>query len=100
MTKNKILNIIRILILFFTLFYTEIIYDLSNTYQESLFTTKDQIDRNNDKFTGYTFKLGGNIEDIQPWNRYKIGYPYSAVTIDNQVKNKITQGRINLNILL
>ncbi|WP_300668888.1 hypothetical protein [Soonwooa sp.] len=100
MTKNRILNIIRILILIFTLFYTKTIYGLSNTYQDMLFTTKDKIDKNNDKFSGYTFKYGGNIKDIQPWNRYKIGYPYSAITIDNQVKNKITQGRIQIEYII
>lgn len=65
-----------------------------------LYTTKDKVDRNNDKFGGYTFKFGGNIEDIQLWDRYRIGYPISAVTIDHNVKSKITQGRIHIDCIV
>lgn len=93
------INIIGILILLFVIFHTET-NGLSSTYQESLFTTKDKIDRNNDKIGGYTFKFGGNINDIQYWDRYRIGYPLGAVTIDINKKAKITQGRIQTDAVI
>lgn len=96
---KKAKKIIGIIIILFVLFYTEI-RDLLSSYQESLFTTADKPDRNNDKIGGYTFKFGGNTEDIQPWERYRTGYPFGAVTIDNNEKAKITQGRIETGAIL
>lgn len=73
---------------------------MSSAYQDMLFTTKDKIDRNNDKVGGYTFKFGGTIDDIRVWNRYKLGYPFSAIVIDKQDESKITQGRIQVDYII
>ena len=83
----------------FALFYMESGYT-DNTYQDMLFTTKGKIDRNNDKFGGITFKIGGNIDDIKLWERFHIGYPLRAITIDHQSKSKITQGRIEIDAII
>lgn len=92
-------NLIGILIVLFVIFYTKAT-KLSNTYQDSLFTTEGKTDRNNDKIVGYTFKFGGTIEDIQHWERYRTGYPLGAVTIDHNEKAKITQGRIQTDAII
>ncbi len=88
----------------FIIFYPEYTY-CDSCYQDMLFTTEGQIDRNNDKFGGICFKIGGNIEDIKVWERYKFGYPFSAITTDYQRESKIFQCRIQydyifLNIFL
>jgi hypothetical protein len=92
-------NLIGILIVLLVIFYTKAT-GLSNTYQDSFFTTEGKIDRNNDKIGGYTFKFGGTIEDIQHWERYRMGYPLGAVTIDHNQKAKITQGRIQTDAII
>ena len=92
-------NLIGILIVLFVIFYTKAT-GLSNTYQDSLFTTEGKTDRNNDNIGGYTFKFGGTIEDIQHWERYRTGYPLGAVTIDHNEKAKITQGRIQTDAII
>lgn len=92
-------NIIGILIVLFVIFYTKVT-GLSNTYQDSLFTTEGKIDRNNDKIGGYTFKFGSTVKDIQHWDRYRIGYPLGAMTIDRNEKAKIAQGRIQTDAVI
>ena len=64
----------------FIIFYPKYTY-CDSCYQDMLFTTEGKIDRNNDKFGGICFKIGGNIEDIKVWERYKFGYPFSAITV-------------------
>lgn len=97
MVKYKIF--IKILIFLFCFFYFQKT-SMSSAYQDMLFTTKDKIDRNNDKVGGYTFKFGGTIDDIRVWNRYKLGYPFSAIVIDKQDESKITQGRIQVDYII
>ena len=82
-----------IILLLFIISFPESTY-CTSCYQDMLFTTKDKIDRNNDKFSGVCFKIGGNIEDIKVWKRWKFGYPFAAITTDYQPDSKIFQGRI------
>lgn len=77
----------------FIIFYPKYTY-CDSCYQDMLFTTEGKIDRNNDKFGGICFKIGGNIEDIKVWERYKFGYPFSAITTDYQRESNIFQCRI------
>lgn len=99
MRKLKYLTFTKIFIVLFFLLNPKK-HQTYNTYQNSLFTTKGKIDRNNEEFGGITFKFGGYIEDIKPWERYRIGYPLKATTIDHQKESKITQGRIEIDAVL
>lgn len=92
---KKAKKIIGILIILFVLFYTEY-RGFSRGYQDLLFTSKDKTDR----VGGYTFKFGGNVDDVESWERYRIGYPSGAVTIDHNEKAKITQGRIETGAII
>lgn len=97
--RKKIKIFIKIIVILFFIFYTESTYT-DNTYQDMLYSTKGKVDRNNDKFGGLTFKFGGNIDDIKPWKRIRIGYPIKAITIDYQNESKITQGRIHIDMVI
>ena len=91
--EKKVKLCAKIIILLFLLFYTEK-RDFGNAYQDMLFTHENKVDRNNDKFGGFTFKFGGNTEEIESWERTRMGYPFQAITIDRLEKEKITQGII------
>lgn len=71
-----------------------------NSYQDRLFTTKGNLDKGNFDLGGFNFKFGGNIKDIRYWNRYRLGFPLKATTIDHQVEAKIIQGRIESDALI
>lgn len=71
---------------------------LNNTHQDYLWTASN--DRREEQLIkDIQFRLGGEVDDLKPWWRIRLGFP-ATTTIDYQADLSIMQVRIEpLNIL-
>ncbi|MES2731478.1 MAG: hypothetical protein V4714_07005 [Bacteroidota bacterium] len=66
----------------------------THAYQSSLWTY-DNHRRYQDKSYDLQFRIGPEIEVIQPWLRVRLGFPIKPLTVDIQAQARIIQVRLD-----